>query len=328
MNPTEKIISKANIKTEDIKLNILTFQTHERYEEQLCKTGHNFYAFNLDGMKQWNTKYAPMPENYVLMPESQIFDHVNFDLILSQDRFYQFKTASQIRNQLLIPIVALEHTMLGPHASDASIQYMKSCVGDINIFISDFSRKYVGIEQNSGIIHHGVNTDKFCNMKQDRQKRVLSVANDFINREYCLNFTGWQRITENFDVTVRGDTPGLSEAANPEELVELYNTHLVFLNTTTHSPIPTVVLEAMSCGCAVVSTATCMIPEIIENGKNGFISNDEQELKDRIQYLFDNPEEAKKMGENARQTILEKFNLDRFVKDWNKVFYKCIGRNV
>ena len=77
MNPTEKIISKANIKTEDIKLNILTFQTHERYEEQLCKTGHNFYAFNLDGMKQWNTKYAPMPENYVLMPESQIFDHVN-----------------------------------------------------------------------------------------------------------------------------------------------------------------------------------------------------------------------------------------------------------
>ena len=71
-----------------------------------------------------------------------------------------------------------------------------------------------------------------------------------------------------------------------------------------------------------------MIPEIIENGKNGFISNDEQELKDRIQYLFDNPEEAKKIGENARQTILEKFNLDRFVKDWNKVFYKCIGRNV
>ena len=152
-----------------------------------------------------------MPENYVLMPESQIFDHVNFDLILSQDRFYQFKTASQIRNQLLIPIVALEHTMLGPHASDASIQYMKSCVGDINHFYIRLSRKYVGIEQNSGIIHHGVNTDKFCNMKQDRQKRVLSVANDFINREYCLNFTGWQRITENFDVTVRGDTPGLSK---------------------------------------------------------------------------------------------------------------------
>jgi len=26
------------------KLNILTFATHERYEENLCKTGHNFYS--------------------------------------------------------------------------------------------------------------------------------------------------------------------------------------------------------------------------------------------------------------------------------------------
>tara|TARA_B100001564_G_C20293692_1_gene513749 strand:- start:401 stop:616 length:216 start_codon:yes stop_codon:yes gene_type:complete len=69
-----------------------------------------------------------------------------------------------------------------------------------------------------------------------------------------------------------------------------------------------------------------MIPEIIENGVNGFISNDETELKERIQYLFDNPEEAKRMGENARKTILDRFNLERFVKEWNKIFYTCVGR--
>ena len=29
------------------KLNILTFATHERYEHNLCKTGHNFYSLKV-----------------------------------------------------------------------------------------------------------------------------------------------------------------------------------------------------------------------------------------------------------------------------------------
>ena len=45
------------------KLNILTFATHERYEENLCKTGHNFYSLKVGG-KQWDAEYAKVPENY------------------------------------------------------------------------------------------------------------------------------------------------------------------------------------------------------------------------------------------------------------------------
>ena len=44
------------------KLNILTFATHERYEENLCKTGHNFYSLKFG--KEWDTTYAPVPSNY------------------------------------------------------------------------------------------------------------------------------------------------------------------------------------------------------------------------------------------------------------------------
>ena len=34
------------------KLNILTLATHERYEENLCKTGHNFYSLKYG--KEWD----------------------------------------------------------------------------------------------------------------------------------------------------------------------------------------------------------------------------------------------------------------------------------
>jgi glycosyltransferase involved in cell wall biosynthesis len=63
-----------------------------------------------------------------------------------------------------------------------------------------------------------------------------------------------------------------------------------------------------------------MIPEIIENGVNGFISNDEEELKEMLVELLNNAELAKEVGEQARKTILEDFSEDRFVNEWNRVF--------
>ena len=84
-------------------------------------------------------------------------------------------------------------------------------------------------------------------------------------------------------------------------------------------------MEAMACGCPVVSTENCMIPEIIEHGVSGFMSNDPEELKRYCQKLLDDPELARKMGEAARKTIEESFNLDRFVSDWNNLLYDTIG---
>ena len=78
-------------------------------------------------------------------------------------------------------------------------------------------------------------------------------------------------------------------------------------------------MEAMSCGCAVVSTATCMIPEIIENGVNGFISNDTQELKQYLVDLLNDEDMANEMGQKARETILNRYSADKFVNKWNEV---------
>ena len=82
------------------------------------------------------------------------------------------------------------------------------------------------------------------------------------------------------------------------------------------------VLEAMACGCPVVSMDNCAIPEFIEHGVNGYLSNDEVELRLWIQHLFDKPEVAHQMGEAARQTVLEKCNKERFVSEWNNIFDK------
>lgn len=317
----KQIILDANA-SQSRPLNILTFPTHERYETQLCKTNHNFYACSIDKQKQWNYTYAKMPSNYYLMPKQKILDYVNFDIILAQSRWSQYHSAMKLRSVLNIPVILLDHTTPTIDMMDGeALKEMRSLSGDVNVFISEQSKDAWQCTHNANVITHSIDSELFSDHGIDRLNKVLSVANDYINRDYCLNFSGWQRITSHFDYSLVGDTPGLSvAAADTDELVRIYNSHSVFLNTSIDSPLPMSLLEAMSCGCAVVSTATQMIPSVIKNDFNGFISNDENEIIDKIQYLLDTPSEARRIGSNARQTILDNFGEESFIHKWNTVF--------
>ena len=321
-------ITRQSSRKEDEKLNILTFPTHERYETNLCKTGHNFYSFRANGIKDWNTNYGDVPDNYVLLDPSKDMDqipkYVDFDIILSQNKAGQFQIAKQLSEQMHVPLLSLEHTLPFPQWGEGILEAMREMRGQFNVFISEFSIDSWGWKtgNDTGVVHHGIDTDQFKpDDSIEREDHALSVVNDWINRDWCCGFNIWQDVIKGLPYKVVGDTPGLSKpAASTEELVATYQNSRIFLNTSTISPVPTALLEAMSCGCAVVSTETCMIPEIIKNEENGFMSNDPQKLKQYVIDLLNDEDLAKEMGKKARETILKKFTLDSFTKTWNKVF--------
>ena len=313
------IINKCLLKKD--KYDILSFDTHERYQTQLCKTGHNFYSFRYEGCKEWDKSYADVPENLYVLPENSLPSAVDFDFIISQSKFGQFQVSQQINQQIRIPLVSLEHTLPINNWPESQLNSFRSMIGDVNVFISEYSVDKWNMNCDNRVIHHSVDTEIFKPSDTEKNGKVLSVVNDFVNRDYCCNYSGWQRITEGLPVRLVGNTPGLSEPAKDiNELASEYQQASVFLNTSTVSPVPTSLLEAMSCGCAVVSTATCMIPEIINNGVNGYVSNNEEDLKGYIKELLDDPSLAVKMGQAARETILEKFSEDKFINNWNETF--------
>jgi glycosyltransferase involved in cell wall biosynthesis len=227
--------------------------------------------------------------------------------------------------KLQLPLVSLEHTLPVPQWGAGKRQALKNMSGDLNLFISEFSIEQWGWAKDDPtvrVIHHGVDTNTFSpnDMLVDKKSHLLSVVNDWINRDWCCGYKLWQKVSENLPTQVVGATPGLSEPAKSiHELVLRYREAQVFLNTSLISPVPTALLEAMSCGCAVVSTATCMIPEVITHGVNGFISNDASELAGYCRMLLDDAELCRKVGEQARQSIVERFSMDRFVRDWNSI---------
>lgn len=97
------------------KLNILTCATHERYEQNLCKTGHNFYSLSVG--KTWDTDYGNIPENYHII--DNIPDYLDFDLILAHtdcERLagihqYFSQTDDRSSNKTHIPILRHNHVL-------------------------------------------------------------------------------------------------------------------------------------------------------------------------------------------------------------------------
>ncbi|MEA1980643.1 MAG: glycosyltransferase, partial [candidate division Zixibacteria bacterium] len=66
--------------------------------------------------------------------------------------------------------------------------------------------------------------------------------------------------------------------------------------------------------------AYCEPGNIFENNVHGIFSNDPVELRKGIQYILDNPDEAKRMADNAREVVKELFNPTQFTEAWEKVF--------
>ena len=318
-------------------LNILCAATHERYQSNLAQLPYTFWSWQGQNIKPWNREYGELPHNYILLnPElgnQQIPLNVDIDLVLSQNKFGQFQVMKAIATQLGCPLISLEHTLPPDNWTNSQLVPHKEMAGDVNVFISEYSMGKWGWgagEGNAQVIHHGVDTEVFKpDDSIEREPIVCSVVNDWINREWCCHFSLWQKVTDypnsKWKLNVWGNTPGLSKSTDGvAHLVKELNRSSVFLNTSKISPIPYSVLEAMACEIPVVSAATCMIPEIIQNGVNGFISNDPATLRGYVDKLLSDKELSLQIGRAARKTILEKFSMSNFLEKWNNLFWSVL----
>ena len=70
-------------------------------------------------------------------------------------------------------------------------------------------------------------------------------------------------------------------------------------------------LEALSTGCLVVASHTAPVTEMIQDGVNGLLVDffDTQAICDRIEYALDNPTQMISIRHQARETILERYDL-------------------
>jgi glycosyltransferase involved in cell wall biosynthesis len=85
-------------------------------------------------------------------------------------------------------------------------------------------------------------------------------------------------------------------------------------------------LEAMHLAMPVVALATTEVPEAV--GDAGIVSNRLDRLADGLQWLRHEPEAARALGRKARRRALDRYSLDRFLADWDRLLAQVAGRRV
>jgi glycosyltransferase involved in cell wall biosynthesis len=90
--------------------------------------------------------------------------------------------------------------------------------------------------------------------------------------------------------------------------------------------IPNVLLEAMACGLPVVTTGISGIPELIADGRNGFLvrPDDPAALASAMSRIQDDPEAARRLAREARTTVLERFDGDRLARGLADLFREVL----
>jgi hypothetical protein len=98
----------------------------------------------------------------------------------------------------------------------------------------------------------------------------------------------------------------------------------LYLHTTRWTSLGLSLVEAMHLGMPVVALATTEAPEAVPPSA-GVVSNRPDVLADAMVRLRDDPDRARTMGEAARRYALERYGLERFLKDWDALLEEVAG---
>jgi glycosyltransferase involved in cell wall biosynthesis len=214
-----------------------------------------------------------------------------------------------------------------------------------HLHISEFSRRSSGHDhlRSACVILGGVDVDKFApNPNTARTNDVLYVGRilphkgiDYliqaVDCDTRLTIIGrrWPHAERYFEFLHRlalGKRVTFHENSDDSQIIKSYQRALCIVLPSVYTSvfgerhrIPELLgqtlIEGMACGTPAICTDVGSLPEVVEDGVTGFVvaPNNPVALKSRIDFLKTNPAEARKMGQAARQRVLDRFTWDRTV---------------
>ncbi len=112
------------------------------------------------------------------------------------------------------------------------------------------------------------------------------------------------------------------EHVSRRDLVESYRNASVCIVPSLWENCPYVVLEAMACGTPVVATRSGGLPELVQDGRTGFLvgPDDPEGFANAICDLLNDPEKSRRMGAEARRQAVSLFSTETVAREMLDVY--------
>jgi glycosyltransferase involved in cell wall biosynthesis len=194
-------------------------------------------------------------------------------------------------------------------------------VGWSNWVKQSFVEDYGYREEDVAVIPPGVDVEQFvAGDRNHNLPRILFVGGDFERKGGALLLDVFRQrlrgraelilVTRDKVGTEPGVTVHNNVAANSPQLRELYATSDLFVLPTLADAFSLVAMEALAASMPVVATRVGGIPDIVLDGKNGYLldAGDSAALGDAVEALVTDARRRRSMGEYGREDALERFD--------------------
>ena len=101
----------------------------------------------------------------------------------------------------------------------------------------------------------------------------------------------------------------------------------IFVLPSRWEGLPLTIIEAMMAGLPVVASQVGGVPELVEEGKSGFLvePRNPHRLAEALSPLLDDPELRFRLGQAGRQRALAHFPLDRMLNTYRTLYTELLA---
>lgn len=107
--------------------------------------------------------------------------------------------------------------------------------------------------------------------------------------------------------------------SNPYKIL---NSSKIMIMTSIYEGTPMCALEAIALGKPIISTPTDGLVDLIKNGENGYLSNENSEIAEKIYEVLSDKEQYEKMSENARKLSNRVNDVKQYKERLEKIYEK------
>lgn len=252
---------------------------------------------------------------------------MEFDIVLFQSRnaWEKEQFAILTPQQRRLPRIYLEHDPPQEHPTN-----MRHWVTDTRVLLVHVTHfnELMWDSDNvpTMVIEHGVKLLQAAQYTGELERGIV-VVNNLDKRGRRLGADVYNRVSRQVPLTLVGmgaeRMGGHGEVPNGE-LPEFVSRHRFFFNPIRYTSLGLSIIEAMMVGLPIIGLATTELVSVIRNGDNGYVDTRIDRLVDAMKYLLQHPDDARTLGKGARRTAEERFNIDRFVEDWQEAFRRAM----
>lgn len=302
---------------------LLVFNCHEAWVYQLaCLPYELDIVVGLPGRHtpDWDKHTRPIPPNARLIRLEQIkAENPFYSVIITHNPSDLLDIRNRLEPCILVlhlPLVArilLEKpTIPAPRALAILNEYV-NLRGVHVVAVSELKGRSWGYTKH--IIPFGIDSADYP-PHVGTTARGLRISNYINQRKSFLNWDFHAKAFGDIPVTLVGHNPDMVDvnpSRNWDHLKEILSRHRFYIHTADidmEDGFNMAMVEAMAAGLPVLGN--CHPTSLVENGINGFTSNDPEELNGYAKLLMTDAAQALRMGQAARRTVRERFSMKAF----------------